>query len=185
MSTQQKDHTRKALSVSQGSKQPCLHLDLGLLGFRENKRLLFKPLVSGIALQQPQQRNTRASQGKRALGAPGGHSHSPCSSQCCTRPGTSRSPRFSPGGSHRPGSSGWPDLGAQSVGTPGRPCPPRSAGRCAASGTASALSAGCLRPSAQRQARGPCGGHGRRCWIPSFFLQGPFVPISCWGSRAA
>lgn len=84
-------------------------------------------------------------------------SYSPYSSRCCTRPGTCRSPQFSPAGSPLPGSSGWPGHGAQSVGTPGRPCRLQFAERCEASETESAQWAECLPPSAPRPARVPCG----------------------------
>lgn len=84
-------------------------------------------------------------------------SYSPYSSRCCTRPGTCRSPQFSPAGSPPPGSSGWPGHGAQSVGTPGRPCRLQFAERCEASETASAQWADCPPPSALRPARVPCG----------------------------
>lgn len=83
-------------------------------------------------------------------------SYLPCSSRCCTRPGTCRSPQFSPAGSPPPGSSGWPGHGAQSVGTPGRPCLLQFAVRYAASETASARWAGCPLPSAPHPAHVPC-----------------------------
>lgn len=125
----------------------------------------------------------RVSQGKKALGSPGGCSYSPCSSQCCTRPGTCQSPRFSLGGSRQQGSCGWPGLGARSAGTPGRPCRRRSAGQCAASVTGSAPWAGCLQPSARHQARVPWGGQGVAAGASAFCPQGPFAPIR-WSRKA-
>lgn len=143
----------------------------------ENHLLPCKPLSLQYSAAAAQA-NTRkeGSPGKEGPGPPHGYRHSPCSSQCCTRPGTCQSPRSSPGGSRPPGSSGWPGLGARSAAMPGRPCLQRSAGRCAASAIASAPPVGCPRPSALHPVHVPWEGHERPHGASALCLEGSCAP---------
>lgn len=58
----------------------------------------------------------------------------PCSSHCCRCPWTCRSLQSWRAGHCPQDNYGLPGLCGQSAGSPGRPCPRRSAWRCAASG---------------------------------------------------
>lgn len=132
------------------------------------------PLTSDIFLCQPKHIKTGGGGFHQSRGSPCWSSYSPGSSRCCIHPGTSRSPQFSPAGSLLPSSSGWPGLGARSVGMPGRPCLLRFAERCAASATASARWAGYPLPSALHLARVPCG-RAQGAGTSAGRLEGPLV----------